>query len=333
MATRRYSVSATHKSKSLKTLIALALTIASVGAAEWTNISDTTTAQVKPGYAGPTAGIATDRASGDVFLVVNDQGLWRSSDHGATFTRCDGKAIGGRCETGWALQADPAGKRLACFMIYGDSGMTTDGGTTWTKWKTSHLDFGAVDWADTGRRLLALRHESGGILTTSEDAGATWTNLEKGFSACGVIDHATFVATKEKEPGIFRSTDTGATWVRVSELKPFAGVPVVFEGAVYWPAGKSILVSRDKGATWSELAAVDATHGPLFGANAQQFTVVGKSGFSETSDGGKTWKTATPLPAGFTANRVGPNFAWDAKAGIFYASTMTKPAFKLTAEK
>ena len=42
----------------------------------------------------------------------------------------------------------------------------------------------------------------------------------------------------------------------------------------------------------------------------------------------KTWKVVAPLPAGFTTNRVGPNFAWDAKADIFYASTMTKPAFK-----
>ncbi len=27
-------------------------------------------------------------------------------------------------------------------------------------------------------------------------------------------------------------------------------------------------------------------------------------------------------------NRVGPNYAWDAKANIFYASRMTKPVFK-----
>ena len=79
--------------------------------------------------------------------------------------------------------------------------------------KTSHLDFGTVDWADTGKRLLAIRHESGGMLTTSEDGGATWMNLGKGFSGCGVFDHSTFfVATKEKERGIFRSADAGATW-------------------------------------------------------------------------------------------------------------------------
>lgn len=218
----------------MRTLPLLAALVASAFAGEWVNISDSVTAQVKPGYAGPTAGVVVDRTGGDVFMVVNDQGLWRSSDHGATFARCDEKNIGGRCETGWALQADPAGKRLACFMIYGDSAMTADGGKTWAKFKASHLDFGAVDWADTGRRLLAIRHESGGMLTTSDDAGATWTNLEKGFSGCGVIDRTTFLATKEKEPGIFRSTDAGATWTQVFPETPTAAVPVIFEGAGYW---------------------------------------------------------------------------------------------------
>jgi hypothetical protein len=73
---------------------------------------------------------------------------------------------------------------------------------------------------------------------------------------------------------------------------------------------------------------VEATHGPLF-ASAGHFVVVGKAGFSETKDGGKTWELAAPLPPGFGTGRVGPNFAWDPRADIFYASTMTKPTFKL----
>ena len=299
-------------------------------AGEWVNISDAVTAPLKPGYGGPTAGVVVDRAGGEVFMVVSDFGLWRSADRGATFARCDEKNIGGRCETGWALQADPAGKRLACFMIYGDSAITPDGGKTWRKFKISHLDFGSVDWGDPDQRLLAIRHESGGVLTTSPDGGTTWKDLDKGFSGCGVLDHSTFVATKAKEPGIFRSTDAGATWTQVFAETPAAAVPVVFEHVAYWPTGKAVLVSRDKGETWSVLGApVDATHGPFFDT-AKRFVVVGKSGFSETKDGGETWQTAAPLPADFAINpnRVGPNFAWDPRADIFYASTMTKPTFK-----
>jgi photosystem II stability/assembly factor-like uncharacterized protein len=153
--------------------------------------------------------------------------------------------------------------------------------------------------------------------------------LEKGFSGCGVFDRRTFVATKAKERGIFRSTDTGATWTQVSTNNPSAGVPVVFKGAGYWPTGQGLLVSRDQGASWSALGPpVDASFGPYFGRDEQHFVVVGKGGFQETQDGGRNWQMAAPLPAGFGAGRVGPNYAWDPKADIFYASTMTKPAFK-----
>lgn len=314
--------------KTLPAILALMCLARAVFAGEWVNISESVTSQVKPGYGGPTAGVVVDRSNSEVFLVVNDQGLWRSADHGANFARCDAKAIGGRCETGWALQADPAGKRLACFMIYGDSALTTDGGNTWTKFKTSHLDFGAVDWADTGKRLLAIRHESGGMLTSSDDGGATWKDLGKGFSGCGVFDHATFVATKEKEHGIFRSTDAGMTWAQIFAETATAAVPVVFEAAGYWPTGKGMLISRDKGATWTPLGtAVDASYGPFFDT-AQHFVVAGKSGFSETKDAGQTWQAVAPLPEGFGVKRVGPHYSWDPRADIFYASSMTKPAFK-----
>jgi len=289
------------------------------------------TSQVKPGYAGPTAGVVVDRVSGDVFMVVNDQGLWKSSDHGQTFARVDEKNIGGRCETGWALNFDPQGRRLFCFMIYGSSALTTDSGKTWAKSKVSHLDFGAVDWADTGKRLLAIRHESGGLLATSDDAGATWQDLEKGFSGCGVFDRKTFVATKAKEKGIFRSTDAGVTWTKVCDVNPVAAVPVVFKSVGYWCAEADILISGDKGATWTVLPRskeISAVFGPFFGKDEKHFVVVGKAGFLETKDGGAAWEPAVPLPPGFGLGRVGPNYAWDPNANIFYASTMTKPTLK-----
>ena len=314
----------------MNSLLLLLLAFSTASAGEWTNVSNPFTGSLKPGYGGPTSGVSVDRASGAVFVVVSDLGLWRSSDQGASFARCDGQTIGGRGETGWALHPDPAGHRLACFMIYGDSGLTTDGGNTWKKWTTSHLDFGAVDWADTAQCFLAIRHESGGMLTTSADAGTTWQDLGKGFSGCGVLDHATFVATKEKEPGIFRSSDAGATWTKISDETPTAAVPVVYEKIAYWPARNGLLTSLDAGATWRSLGtAVDASYGPFF-KNADHFVVVGKSGFHETTDHGTTWTKAAPLPEGFTVNRVGPHYAWDPNADIFYASMMTKPTFRWT---
>ena len=97
---------------------------------EWVPISDPVTAQLKAdgkkiGYPGLTAGVTVDPSNGDVYMVVCDQGLWKSTDAGKSFARVDGGKIGGRCETGYALDFDPAGKRLACFMIYGACASTT----------------------------------------------------------------------------------------------------------------------------------------------------------------------------------------------------------------
>jgi photosystem II stability/assembly factor-like uncharacterized protein len=301
-------------------------------AGEWVNISDAVTSTLKPIKGGPTADVVVDRVSGDVFMVPNGQGLWKSTDHGATFAPLDNANldVGGFCGTAWALQADPNGRRLFCFMNFGSSAMTTDGGKTWTKSATSDLDFGAVDWADSGKRVLAIRHGNAGALATSDDGGATWIDEGKGFGRCGVFDRSTFVVTRANERGIFRSGDAGATWARVSNDTPAAAVPVIFKGAGYWPAGKGILASKDKGLTWTWLGApVDASFGPYFGESELHFVVVGRSGFLETKDGGKSFLPAAPLPPGFGINPVGPSYAWDPNADIFYASMMTKPTYKL----
>ena len=88
-----------------------------------------------------TGGVTVDRSNGDVYVVVTGkeifkergQGVWKSTDRGATFARVDGNVIGGRCETGYGLCHDPNGKRLYCFMLDGSSGYTLDGGKTWEK--------------------------------------------------------------------------------------------------------------------------------------------------------------------------------------------------------
>ncbi len=311
--------------------IACLVPLSAVGAdddkGKWVPITASVAAEMTAGPFAKTAGVTVDPATGDVYMILSDKGLWKSTDQGQKFARVDDKTVGGRCETGFALNFDPAGQRLMCFMIYGGSAYTADAGKTWTASKVSHLDFGAVDWTDTGKCLLSVRHESGGMLTLSTDAGKSWTDLGKGYTRVGMFDAKTLVCGKAK--GLVRSADGGKEWADVSDVTPPGYVMTVRDGVGYWPTAKGLLVSTDKGKTWAiRGAAVNAILGPYFGKTADHMVVVGKDGFHESTDGGKAWKNVAPLPDGFKAGGVGGNYAWDAVHDLFYASSMGKDTFR-----
>lgn len=305
-----------------------------VGAADdergkWVNVSDSLVKQIeaagkKIGYPGLTSGVGVDRTNGDVYLVICDNGLWKSTDQGQSFSRVDHDTISGRCETGFGLDLDPAGKRLACFTVYGSSAISSDAGQTWQKSSTGHLDCVAVDWA--GSSLMSIRHESGGVAILSPDGGKTWQTLGKGFNCIGLFEGKTLVASKDA--GIQRSSDGGQTWTKVSDLKPTGKAMRVMHDAGYWIGGQGVLVSRDKGASWALLGSpVSCTLGPYFGGDEQHLVVCGKNGVMESSDAGKTWKSAAPLPPGIEGDYMS-QFGWDPIHDIFYAGRMGKATYK-----
>jgi len=261
--------------------------------------------------------------------------VWRSGDRGKTFSRVDGKVVGGRCETGYALCMDPVGKRLVCFMLDGPSGRTADGGKTWTPVKNVRrgFDWAAVDWsrkqADT---IFALVHECGGEGVVSRDGGKTWKVIGTKYLAVGLFGPGVLVCGKEKTKGIWRSTDDGANWAKVNDATP-VGAMTVFEGVGYWLSDKGLLASTDTGKTWNVMSdASSAAWGPYFGKSKQHFVVVNKAGFRETADGGKTWRVIAPYPPSLKGeyNSRGwfMNFAWDPVGKACYVSQMGQAAWK-----
>lgn len=297
--------------------------------AKWLNISDHVVAKLaadgkKPGEYGPAAGVAVDRTNGDVYMVIAAQGLWKSTDHGTSFERVDGGTISGRVETGFAMDVDPDGKRLACFPVYGSAAFGTDAGRKWQKSTAEHVDCIAVDWATTS--LLAIKHESDGTLIHSPDGGKTWKTLGKGFTGAGLFDAQTLVSVQDK--GIQRSTDGGGTWTKVSDLKPTGQAMRVFKGVGYWVSDQGLLVSRDQGQTWRLLGSeVKCALGPYFGKDEKSILVGTKQGLFETTDAGQTWNSAAPLPPGIDGGFM-CHFGWDPVHNIFYAGRMGHPTYK-----
>jgi len=163
------------------------------------------------------------------------------------------------------------------------------------------------------------------------DLGKSWKLKGKGFTSVGIFDAKTFVGAKEQDKGIFRSMDGGGTWQKVSELQPAGRDIRIVDGSAYWTSAAGLLVSRDLGKTWHvQGAAVECSFGPYFGKDSRHIVVVGKKGFFESTDGGKSWFPAVPLPSGFAVGMPGwfLNVGWDPIANIFYISRMGEPAYK-----
>lgn len=344
-------------SRTFSSLILLGISACCISsrAAEWVNISDPLVASLhldpKKQWPGGTAGIIVDRTTGTVFMAVSSAGFFKSTDRGATFVRCDDGKVGGRCETASALCIDPATGRLACFMLDGKCAMTLDGGKTWQPFKDvgRNWDFAAVDWtAEKPQVIYGARHESGGEMYVSTDAGASWTQLDKdnAYSALGVVDANIFLTSKGQ--GLLRSTDQGKTWNKASDFTPISRVMQSMNGVHYFfakdpaaPTDKKnpatfqsfLIVSKDKGATWTKQGATaDAAWGPIFGKDDKHMITLGKKGMIiESTDAGETWKDVIAVPAkGYDTSRPGwfTNIAYDPKSDTFYVSKMGLPALK-----
>ena len=158
------------------------------------------------------------------------------------------------CETAFSLIADPAGKRLACFMLDGQGAWTGDGGRTWQSFADvgRNWDFAAVDWSTSEvKNIFAGLHESGGQVMLSTDGGRTWGKLFKDpefdtSGGLGIFDEKTLVYT-QRGKGIQRSTDAGRTWTKVSDFVPIGRVVRMLKGAAYWLGKDGLLVSNDHG--------------------------------------------------------------------------------------
>lgn len=297
-----------------------------------------------------TGGVTVDRTNGDVYVIVtgkeifkeHGQGVWKSTDQGATFARVDGDVIGGRCETGYGLCLDPNGQRLYCFMLDGPSGYTLDGGKTWEQLGKVNRgwDFAAVDWSvEKPQVIFGFEHESGGKLHLSTDGGKSWTKIgecpqdKNGRTfGVGVVDATTLVHWSGSAGGILRSTDAGATWRMVSDELPAGHVMVVFKGVCYWVGQNGLLVSKDRGATWAAQGQpVQAAWGPYFGKDEKHVVVAGKGGIMETTDGGQTWSLVAALPDPYKSPPGSGwflNLAFDPVNNLFYASWMGKPTYR-----
>lgn len=231
---------------------------------------------------------------------------------------------------------------MAAWSLDGSAGWTD--GTAWKKMAPMgrNWDFGGTDWSSaTPKTMIGALHESGGQVYVSKDGAVTWSKLSitvlasgggwpvPAFAMVGVIDATTLVYSNGA--GIYRSTDTGASFALVSPLKPQTRVPVVFKGSVYLGGTQGLIVSADKGATWQLQGAQRFMWvGPYFGADEKSMVVADSKSIYETNDAGTTWTKIASLPSDAKYDtEVWGGVAWDPINNIVYAATTGLPLMKM----
>ena len=295
-------------------IAAFSLATASFGQNQWTRQSPLPAARNLTGVAWATS--THGFASGESETLVE------TFDGGATWRNINlGVAPSDPFYNVFCRDADN------CFVIGNSTGngpdhwRTTNGGATWQQitnfpiggsWR--QIDFVSVSVGFMG---------SNGATARTTDGGATWT-LMSGFPDCPVIfgmdfrDAQVGLAGGQRpstsEPGIFKTTDAGVTWVRKFSQSANDVLWLNSTTAIA-SIGVSIYRSTNAGDTWSQISSQIST-----GIDEMTLlpngVIVGVSGVGDawrSADGGVNWTRTLvgigALPAvwnvSFSNNQIG----------------------------
>ena len=323
-------------------LIAISLFVGRAVAADWEATTADLVKTEKPGYGG-LCGVVVDHSTGEVIVNLSDKGLYQSADQGKTWKKY-GPVTKGRTEWPGCLIFDPTDKsrRLLMALVYGAPvNMSPDAGETWSQMyaKSSHVDWAVVDWADPANKfVLALKHESGGLLLASHDSGKTFTDVGKGYGPAWIFDDKTAVVAEARskdrpKPRLMRTTDGAKSFEPVGDYTATA-LPMWRDGTLYWLVDGSLIATTDQGKTWSKVSEVkDGAYGPVFGKDAKHMFVLTKTGIAESTDGGATWVKPIALPKELKGTSPLTWIDYDPKNDVLYVMRMTSDLYRLVRGK
>lgn len=299
----------------------------------------------KAGYGG-LCGLVVDPAAGTVWVNLSDRGFYRSDDGAKTFRRAGPTQPKGRTESPGCFVLDPTGAtpRMVAALVYGaPAGVSADGGATWKPFAvaSAHADWCALDWSAADPKfVLALRHESGGLLLASRDGGGTFREVGKGYGTGWVFDNDTAVVAEAKskeqpKPRLMRTADGGVTWKPCGDYSPVGAASAQAQpkwrgDTLYWLVENELIASGDRGATWRTVSALkDARSGPVFGTDAKRMFVLTGTGVVESADGGTTWSKPIAPPKELKGTGGLTWLAYDAKGDALYLMKMGSDLYKL----
>ena len=200
-------------------------------------------------------------ADGPELYAGTFQGVFRSADHGATWTDVSAGMNGGDVRSllmhGNTLFAGGAMMQF-----------TTDGGATWTSPSGTVRPKDITSLAAIGDTILAGTPANATF--RSCDGGLTWKWMSSlavpGVTGLLALDGDFYAAT---DNGVFRSTDRATTWTSIYSSK--ADAIGAGSGMLFRSLWSSLYVTTDSGSNWRHI-------GPGSSANMPRATCIALSG-------------------------------------------------------
>ena len=273
--------------------------------------------------------IAVDPHQPGHYFAGADQGIYRSTDTGDTWTLIAGSPT--MAEE--ICLAPSAPDRLLCGNLDG-AWLSTDGGSNWDlilEDKVSgepRISVVAFDPLDEERLFAA-----GGVIHQSDDGGQEWAETMAGIRGASVHTLAKapgragelFAGTNT---GVFKSTDSGATWSRSLSaliLYTLEQDPAVF-GRLYAGVALNFFKTTDGGETWRSIHAsslgskVRAVAIDL--SNSDKLLAGAARGIFRSTDGGANWRRT-----GREGHDIGILLRHPAKPSVIFGADYRGEAF------
>jgi hypothetical protein len=216
--------------------------------------------------------------SGTIYLGTSAQGIFKSTDCGATWVHINTGTSGVQLDKGrqWTMVIDPVDPQVIYTVAgYGTNGLfkTTNGGVDWKQIFPPDVAAAFIFNGFTARvvmdptdhlHIVATPHftcqgnHSMGCMLESEDGGTTWKAIENTPSAAegtGVIllDRTTWLWA-DPFGGLWRTTDRGGSWKQVYKGNAWDSIYRQKNGTyLVSSAGQGVLESTD-GISWTVAA-------------------------------------------------------------------------------
>ena len=245
----------------------------------------------------------TYSGSGVVFAATYYGTIYKSTDYGATWSEV---SYG---ELGYINDIIDIGNNI--ILAVGDNGYdvgcvlrSIDGGETWELQEFEEYTILSICELESNIIVASLSTNGGqDLILKSEDAGATWVEIEVAFAANKMIYMGSNVILADDDV-LIKSEDAGATWAEVTILnEPFIGSLVKYDSNTAFVTSAyyvgDVFKTEDLGDTWehvnppfkfnlSSLQIYDlvAVRSDVYLAAIENFSV---GRILRSTDGGETW--------------------------------------------